>query len=68
MLGALIALVFLRLGMYYFAQLPQRLPLFQFMPMVSMREFWPMWLTLLVLGVVVSGLASLVALRKYVRV
>lgn len=67
-LGAMIALVFLRVGMHFFTQLPQRLPLFQFMPMVSMREFWPMWLTLLVLGVVVSGLASLVALRKYVRV
>jgi cell division transport system permease protein len=68
MLGALIALIFLRVGMHYFAQLPQRLPLFQFMPMVSMREFWPTWFTLLILGVVVSGLASLVALRKYVRV
>jgi cell division transport system permease protein len=68
MIGALIALVFLRVGMHYFAQLPEQLPLFQFMPMVSMREFWPVWFILLFLGVVVSGLASLVALRKYVRV
>jgi cell division transport system permease protein len=67
-LGALIALGFLYVGMRFFSQLPQKVPLLQFMPLVTMRDFWPIWFLLLLLGVVVSGLASLVALRKYVRV
>jgi cell division transport system permease protein len=67
-LGALIALGFLYAGMRFFSQLPQKVPLLQFMPLVTMRDFWPIWFLLLLLGVVVSGLASLVALRKYVRV
>lgn len=67
-LGALVAFVLLRVGMYYLDQLRDTVALLNDLPLVGMSDFWPTWLILLVLGVVVSGLASLIALRKYVRV
>jgi cell division transport system permease protein len=68
LLGALVAFVFLRVGMYYIDRLRDTVALLNNLPLVGMSDFWPTWLLLLVLGVLVSGLASVIALRKYVRV
>lgn len=68
LLGALVAFVFLRIGMYYLDQLRDTVALLNDLPLVGMSDFWPTWLILLGLGVAVSGLASMIALRKYVRV
>jgi cell division transport system permease protein len=68
LLGALVAFVFLRIGMYYIGRVGDQVAIFEQLPLVGMSDFWSTWLVLLGLGVVVSGLASLIALRKYVRV
>ena len=68
LLGALVAFVFLRAGMYYIGRVRDDVAIFEQLPLVGMSDFWSTWSVLLILGVVVSGLASLIALRKYVRV
>jgi cell division transport system permease protein len=68
LLGALVAFVFLRAGMYYIGRVRDDVAIFEQLPLVGMSDFWSTWSILLILGVVVSGMASLIALRKYVRV
>ena len=68
LLGALVAFVFLRLGMFYMSRVRDQVAIFEQLPLVGMSDFWSTWTVLLALGVAVSGMASLVALRKYVRV
>jgi cell division transport system permease protein len=68
LLGALVAFVFLRAGMYYLGRVQDQVVIFRNLPLVGMSDFWSTWIVLLGLGVLVSGLASLIALRKYVRV
>jgi hypothetical protein len=38
------------------------------LPIVGMSDFYTSWLILLAFGIVASAIASLLALRKYVRV
>ena len=68
LLGTGIAFGLLRAGMFYLSRMRQQVSIFQELPAVGMREFYASCVILLILGVVASGLASLLALRKYVRV
>jgi cell division transport system permease protein len=68
LLGALVAFVFLRAGMYYIGRVRNEVAIFEQLPLIGMSDFWSTWMVLLILGVAVSGMASLIALRKYVRV
>lgn len=68
LVGALVSLVLLRLGLYYVGKVRDQVAFLQTQPLVGMHEFWSSWMILLVLGVVVAGGASFLALRKYVRV
>jgi cell division transport system permease protein len=68
LLGALVAFGFLRIGMYYIGRMRDQVAIFAQLPLVGMSDFWSTWTVLLGLGVFVSGFASLIALRKYVRV
>ena len=68
LLGTLIAFGLLRAGMFYLDRVRNQVSIFQILPAVGMREFYASCLVLLALGVVASALASLLALRKYVRI
>jgi cell division transport system permease protein len=68
LLGTLIAFGLLRAGMYYLDRVRGQVSIFQILPAVGMREFYASCIVLLILGVVASALASLLALRKYVRI
>jgi cell division transport system permease protein len=68
LLGTLIAFGLLRSGMFYLDRVRDQVSIFQILPAVGMREFYASCLVLLALGVVASALASLLALRKYVRI
>jgi cell division transport system permease protein len=68
LLGALVAFVFLRVGMYYLERIRDQVAIFEQLPLVGMSDFWSTWVVLLALGVLVSGVASLIALRRYVRI
>ncbi len=68
LLGALVAFAFLRAGMFYLARTREQVAIFKTLPLVGMSDFWSTWIVLLALGVLVSGVASLIALRRYVRI
>jgi len=68
LLGTLVAFGLLRAGMFYLDRVRSQVSIFQILPAVGMREFYSSCIVLLALGVVASGLASLLALRKYVRI
>jgi cell division transport system permease protein len=68
LLGTLVAFGLLRAGMFYLDRVRSQVSIFQILPAVGMREFYSSCVVLLALGVVASGLASLLALRKYVRI
>jgi cell division transport system permease protein len=68
LLGALVAFAFLRIGMYYLGRMRDQIAIFDTLPLVGMSDFWSTWIVLLGLGVFVSGFASLIALRRYVRI
>jgi cell division transport system permease protein len=68
LLGTLIAFGLLRAGMFYLDRVRDQVSIFQILPAVGMREFYASCVVLLALGVVASALASLLALRKYVRI
>jgi cell division transport system permease protein len=68
LLGTVIAFGLLRAGMYYLDRVRGQVSIFQILPAVGMREFYASCIVLLILGVVASALASLLALRKYVRI
>jgi cell division protein FtsX len=68
LLGTLIAFGLLRSGMFYLDRVRDQVSIFQILPAVGMREFYSSCIVLLALGVVASALASLLALRKYVRI
>ena len=68
LLGTLIAFGLLRAGMFYLDRVRNQVSIFQILPAVGMREFYASCVVLLALGVVASALASLLALRKYVRI
>jgi len=68
LLGTLVAFGLLRAGMFYLDRVRNQVSIFQILPAVGMREFYSSCIVLLALGVVASGLASLLALRKYVRI
>jgi cell division transport system permease protein len=68
LLGTMIAFGLLRSGMFYLDRVRDQVSIFQILPAVGMREFYASCMVLLALGVVASALASLLALRKYVRI
>jgi cell division transport system permease protein len=68
LLGAGVSFVLLRAGMYYLERVRDQVAIFQVLPIVGLSDFYSSWLILLVFGVVASAIASLLALRKYVRV
>ena len=68
LLGTLIAFALLRAGMFYLDRVRDQVSIFQILPAVGMREFYASCIVLLALGVAASALASLLALRKYVRI
>ena len=67
LLGTLIAFGLLRRACSTWT-VRNQVSIFQILPAVGMREFYASCLVLLALGVVASALASLLALRKYVRI
>ena len=68
LLGTLVAFGLLRAGMFYLDRVRNQVSIFQVLPAVGMREFYSSCIVLLLLGVVASAVASLLALRKYVRI
>jgi cell division transport system permease protein len=68
LLGTGIAFGLLGGGMYYLNRIRGQVVIFQFLPVAGMHEYYSACVILLVLGVTASALASLLALRKYVRV
>ena len=68
LLGAVVAFALLRLGMYEIDRIRNQVAIFRFLPIIGMHEFYSSCIVLLLLGVMASALASLLALRKYVRV
>ena len=68
LLGAGVSFVLLRVGMFYLQRVRDQVAIFKVLPIVGLSDFYSSWLLLLLLGVVASALASLLALRKYVRV
>jgi cell division transport system permease protein len=68
LLGTMVAFGLLRAGMFYLDRVRNQVSIFQVLPAVGMREFYSSCIVLLVLGVVASAVASLLALRKYVRI
>jgi len=68
LLGTLVAFGLLRAGMFYLDRVRNQVSIFQILPAVGMREFYSSCIVLLALGVIASAVASLLALRKYVRI
>jgi len=68
LLGTLVAFGLLRAGMFYLDRVRNQVSIFQILPAVGMREFYSSCIVLLALGVTASAVASLAALRKYVRI
>jgi cell division protein FtsX len=68
LLGAGVSFVLLRAGMYYLQRVRDQVAIFKVLPIVGMGDFYSSWLILLAFGIVASAIASLLALRKYVRV
>ena len=68
LLGTLVAFALLRAGMFYLDRVRSQVSIFQILPAVGMREFYSSCIVLLALGVIASAVASLLALRKYVRI
>jgi len=68
LLGTLVAFGLLGGGMYYLGRVRHQVSFLQLLPIAGMHEFYESCVILLFLGVVASALASLLALRKYVRV
>lgn len=67
-LGSFIAFGLLGTGMYFLGRIRNQVSLFQNLQIVGPSEFYETCVRLLILGVVASGVASILALRKYVRV
>jgi cell division transport system permease protein len=68
LLGTMVAFALLGGGMYYLGRVRHQVSFLQLLPIAGMHEFYESCVVLLGLGVVASALASLLALRKYVRV
>jgi cell division transport system permease protein len=68
LIGSLISFGLLRVGVYYISKLHHSVPFLQAQPMVGTSAFYSAWLLLFALGIGVSAVASMLALRKYVRV
>jgi cell division transport system permease protein len=68
LLGTLVAFGLLGGGMYYLGRVRHQVSFLQLLPIAGVHELYESYVVLLFLGVVVSALASILALRKYVRV
>jgi cell division transport system permease protein len=68
LLGTLVAFGLLGGGMYYLGRVRHQVSFLQLLLIAGVHELYESYVVLLFLGVVVSALASILALRKYVRV
>ncbi len=68
LLGTLVAFGLLAAGMLYLDRVRHQVSILQLLPIAGKHELYESFVVLLLLGVVVSALASIMALRKYVRV
>jgi cell division transport system permease protein len=68
LLGTMVAFGLLGGGMYYLGRVRHQVSFLQLLPIAGMHELYESFVVLLFLGVAVSALASILALRKYVRV
>jgi cell division transport system permease protein len=68
LLGTLVAFGLLGAGMLYLDRVRHQVSILQLLPIAGRHELYESFVVLLVLGVVASALASILALRKYVRV
>jgi len=68
LLGTIVAFGLLGGGMYYLGRVRHQVSFLELLPIAGRHELYESYVILLFLGVVVSALASLLALRKYVRV
>jgi len=68
LLGTLVSFGLLGAGMLYLDRVRHQVSILQLLPIAGRHELYEAFVVLLVLGVVASGLASILALRKYVRV
>jgi len=68
LLGTLASFGLLAAGMLYLDRVRHQVSILQLLPIAGRHEMYESFVVLLVLGVVASGLASILALRKYVRV
>jgi len=68
LLGTMVAFALLGGGMYYLGRVRHQVSFLQLLPIAGIHELYESCVVLLFLGVAVSALASLLALRKYVRV
>jgi cell division transport system permease protein len=68
LLGTLVSFGLLGAGMLYLDRVRHQVSILQLLPIAGRHEMYESFVVLLVLGVIASGLASILALRKYVRV
>jgi len=68
LLGTLVSFGLLGAGMLYLDRVRHEVSILQLLPIAGRHEMYESFAVLLFLGVVASGLASILALRKYVRV
>jgi cell division transport system permease protein len=68
LLGTLVSFGLLGAGMIYLDRVRHQVSILQLLPIAGRHEMYESFVVLLFLGVVASGLASILALRKYVRV
>jgi cell division transport system permease protein len=68
LLGTLVSFGLLGAGMLYLDRVRHQVSILQLLPIAGRHEMYESFVVLLVLGVVASALASIMALRKYVRV
>jgi cell division transport system permease protein len=68
LLGTLVSFGLLGAGMLYLDRVRHQVSILQLLPIAGRHEMYESFVVLLFLGVVASGLASILALRKYVRV
>jgi cell division transport system permease protein len=68
LLGTLVSFGLLGAGMLYLDRVRHQVSILQLLPIAGRHEMYESFVVLLLLGVVASALASILALRKYVRV
>lgn len=68
LIGSLIALGLMRGGLAYLLHVRNDVTFLQTQPMIGNGAIWSSWFILLAVGIVVPAVASVIALRRYVRI